>query len=431
MYLNDIYSKTMPDDYGYVYYDANGGSVTYRVQAFMCDNNTAPAADAAKIGDSFIGWYTDLTGGTQVTALTRDLTGKTLFARWQSSENTEAPDSDADSVSVTVKVTGDVVNIRNGPGTNYTTAKQVTRNTVLTVSHVTHLTNMKWGKVPGGWICLDFTNYDAVVNGGSDTDTEDDKMSEDGFTVPENQPEWTEPDPDVSTDNETVISGYVNVNDFLNIRSGPGTTYPSVGFLFRNTKVEIREQRTAGNTVWGRIEKGWISMDYIVTDKLPADGSTASGTEQNNEPQQKPSDSVGNVEAASVSGIITADALRVRSGPGTTNSIVGFYYQNDRVTVSEKVLVGSVYWGKTNKGWISMEYVQADSSSGESSQPAEDDRNTIIADCLRIRKEPGTEHKIVAFLYYGDKVTVLETKDVNGTLWGRVDKGWISMDYVN
>ena len=32
--------------------------------------------------------------------------------------------------------------------------------------------------------------------------------------------------------------------------------------------------------------------------------------------------------------------------------------------------------------------------------------------------------------HYGDTVTVLETVSVDGTLWGRVDKGWICMEYV-
>ena len=129
--------------------------------------------------------------------------------------------------------------------------------------------------------------------------------------------------------------------------------------------------------------------------------------------------------------------MRIRSGAGTANPIVGFYYQNDRVEILEKVLVGSDYWGKTNKGWISLDYVQPDSSTGESSKPtvessrpSSSEKKTIIADCLRVRKEAGTEYKIVEFLYYGDTVSVLETKDVDGTLWGRVDTGWICMQYA-
>ena len=419
MYLNGVYSKNVNDAFGYVYYDANGGSVTYRVQAFICENNTAPAANAAKNGDTFLGWYTDLTGGTQVSTLNRELTGKTLFARWQSTENT----FDQNPVTATITVTGDVVNIRSGPGTNYGTVKQVYRNDVLTVSHVTHLTNMKWGKVPSGWICLDFTNYDAVVNGTGNSDTENSGNISGTVTVPDNTPDTTVP-----VEPQTALLGYVNVNDFLNIRSGPGTAYSTVGFLFRGSKVSILEQRSAGSTVWGKIEKGWVCMDYIVTDKNDLDESIQN---QDKEPTQNTTNTGSNVETVAIQGKITADALRIRSGAGTTYPIVGFYYQNDSVTVSEKKLVDSVYWGKTSKGWISMDYVLPNSSTAEPSQPTGNEMRTITADCLRIRKDAGTEHKIVGFLYYGDKVTILETKDVSGALWGKVSNGWVSMEYVN
>ena len=446
MYLNGVYSKNISNDYGYVYYDANGGTVKYRVQAFINGHNTAPAADALRTADTFLGWYTELNGGTQVTALDGALSGKTLFARWQSSENAEDQITDG----TTINVTGDAVNIRSGPGTNYGVTKRVYRNDVLTVSHVTHLTNMKWGKVSGGWICLDYTNYDAVTNGTGNTDAETNNTPSEDTVLPDPVPETTNPDTDttVSAGSQTAVSGIVRVNDFLNIRSGPGTAYGTVGFLFRDTKVSILEQRKVGATVWGRIEKGWVCMDYIVTDTASSNGTTVPTPmpEQEKEPEQTAPEAPGNTESAAITGKITADALRIRSGAGTGYAIVGFYYQNDRVSITEKKLVGSVYWGKTSKGWISMDYVLADNSStqtaqpsgGETQPPADNqsqqssggEKKTVIGDCLRVRLEPGTVYKIVGFLYYGDKVTVLETKDVNGTAWGRVNNGWICMDYV-
>lgn len=428
MYLNGTYSQNISDAFGYVYYDANGGTVTYRVQGFVCANNSAPAADAVRAGDEFLGWYTDLSGGSKVSVLNSALTGKTLFARWQSIENTEEQNPN----STTVKVTGDVVNIRSGPGTNYGITKQRYRNDVLTVSHVTHLTNMKWGKVQDGWICLDYTNYDAVINGSGNTDVENNDKPSDEVTAPGNDSAWNDSDTDseASLDNQTAKSGIVKVTGYLNIRSGPGTPYATAGFLYNGNRVEILEQKTVGSTVWGRISRGWVCMDYIVTDKLSMDETAEPDTEQKKEQEQESVGSAGNVEAVTMKGKITADALRIRSGAGTANPIVGFYYQNDMVVVTEKVLVGSAYWGKTDKGWISMDYISADSSSGESLQPAGDKMKTVIADCLRIRKEAGTNHKIVGFLYFGDKTAVLDTKDVDGTVWGRVDKGWICMEYV-
>lgn len=422
MFLNGVYSRNT-SDYGYVFYEPNGGSLTYRVQGFICENKPAPLADAVRREDVFLGWYTDLTGGSEVKELTRELNGKTLFARWQSSENSEKQDSP----STLIRVTGDVVNIRKGPGTNYGIAKQVYMNDSLIVSHVSQLLNRKWGKVQDGWICLEYTNYDAVINGTSDTDEESNDQPSDEVIVPENPPAWDNLQP-TPPDQQEVVSGIVRVGDLLRIRSGPGTDYPRVGYLFNGNKVEILEQRTVGTTVWGRIARGWISMDYIVTDDRPIDPDT--DHPQETVPEQKPTDSVDKIEPTAVEGKIIADALRIRSGPSTNNSIVGFYYQNDMVVISEKVLVDSVYWGKTVQGWINMDYVLTGSSSEETSPPAVNGEKTVIADCLRVRKEIGTDSRIAALLYYGDKVTVLETTTVDGTVWGRVDKGWICMDYV-
>lgn len=121
IYLNGVYHQKVSDSYGYVYYDANGGSLTYRVQGYVCDNSTAPISDAKRPNDEFLGWYTELNGGSQVTILDRSVRGKTLFARWQSSQNTD----DQDANETTVRVTGDVVNIRSGPGTDYGIVRRV------------------------------------------------------------------------------------------------------------------------------------------------------------------------------------------------------------------------------------------------------------------------------------------------------------------
>lgn len=419
MFLNAVYSKHISDAYGYVYYDANGGTLTYRVQGFLCDNATVPVANAVRDGDVFLGWYTDLTGGSQVNVLTGELTGKTLFAHWQSSEN---PDN-LDSTSVTVKVTGDVVNVRSGPGTNYGVVKQIRQNEVLTVSHVTYLTNMKWGKIQSGWICLDYTNYDDVVSGSS---SKDDNASE-TVTSPGGQADRPASKPSSGT--QKTVPGIVNVNDFLKVRSGPGTSHSIVGFLFKNNRVQILEQKTVGSTTWGRIKDGWVCMDYIITDQDQMNDASES-EKQEDSTGNMPSGAGSNYESVSIRGKITADKLRIRSAPGTDSTIVGFCYQNEAVLISQRVLVGSAYWGKTSKGWISMDYVLIESSGAVSQRPAESKTKTVIADCLRIRKDAGTNHKIVGFLYDGDKVTVLETKNVSGTVWGRVDKGWICMEYV-
>lgn len=444
IYLNGVYHQKVSDSYGYVYYDANGGSLTYRVQGYVCDNSTAPISDAKRPNDEFLGWYTELNGGSQVTILDRSVRGKTLFARWQSSQNTD----DQDANETTVRVTGDVVNIRSGPGTNYGIVRRVYQNSMLTISHISQLTTMRWGKTDDGWISLNYTNYDDVINRHPDADSENNSVQP---TVPDREPDTED---DTLPDHQNAVTGIVKVNDALRIRSGPGTNYSVVGFLFDGKDVQILEQEAVGEMVWGRISKGWISMDYIVTDDFDWDSTTTPDTDQPQEPEQLPEKPLehipeqvpeqlpepeqeqestgpsGSAESTAIKGIITADALRIRSGAGTNNRIVGFYYQNESVVVFEKVQVDSVYWGRTNKGWINLNYLSADDSDYEPSQPETNGTMTVIADCLRVRKGIGTDHRIAELLYYGDTVEVFETQTVDGTVWGRVHNGWICMDYV-
>ena len=429
MYLNGIYSKTAGDAYGYVFYEPNGGSLTYRVQGFICNNNTPPSAEAIRTGDKFLGWYTDLTGGEQVEALTGKLTGKTLFARWQSSENSE----NQDTQGTVVRVTGDVVNIRKGPGTNYGIANQVYTNQVLVVTHVTQLTDMKWGKVQDGWICLNYTDYEKVIGNSTGDSTNSDKKPDIDIPVelPGDQPTWDDTNTNVTTqpDKPQIIYGIVNVGDLLRIRSGPGTNYDRVGHLANGTKVEILELKAVGSSTWGRITSGWISMDYIIPDHTHNSELFQPDINQSQKENEK-NDTSSTVEFTAIKGTIKADALRIRSAPSTETSIVGFYYQDETVYIKEKITVDSVVWGKTELGWINMSYVVTEIQKNEQITSSDIGTKTVIADCLRVRKQIGTDSRIAELLYYGDKVTVLETKTVDGVTWGRVANGWICMDYV-
>ena len=117
--------------------------------------------------------------------------------------------------------------------------------------------------------------------------------------------------------------------------------------------------------------------------------------------------------------------MNIRNGAGTSYSIAGFYKNGDKVEILEEKKVGSTTWGRTNRGWISMAYVKV---TGES-QPSGDVR-TVTATCLNVRKEPSTSSTVVAYLYKGAKVTVLEQKQVGDILWGKISSGWIALNYT-
>ena len=56
-------------------------------------------------------------------------------------------------------------------------------------------------------------------------------------------------------------------------------------------------------------------------------------------------------------GTITATGLYIRSTAGKDGAVVGSYQKGDVVTILETTSVGTTQWGRTNLGWISMDYV--------------------------------------------------------------------------
>lgn len=233
------------------------------------------------------------------------------------------------------------------------------------------------------------------------------------------EPTPTEPtptEPPVETPSETWM-GTVTGQD-LRIRTGAGTGYSVVGYLNRGDRVEILEQKTVGSMVWGKISRGWISMSYVKLDASADNGGNEGGDEGG----------TGGEAPGTWTGTVTTTDLRIRSGPGTSYAILGYLNTGDRVTITEQTTSGSMTWGRTEKGWICMSYVKLDEDPGA---PSGSVMGTVkVSDFLRIRKGPGTSYAIAGYLNPGDRIEILEQKTVNGSLWGRIEKGWVSMDYV-
>ena len=105
--------------------------------------------------------------------------------------------------------------------------------------------------------------------------------------------------------------------------------------------------------------------------------------------------------------------------------MVGYYAGNTKVTILEQKTSGSGTWGRTDKGWISMGYVKLDATS----QPTKVIR-TVTAQCLLVRKGPGTGNVVVGYLYQGAQVEILEQTTVAGQTWGKTSQGWICLVYT-
>lgn len=442
MYIEGVYDRIPPDNYCFVTYNGNGGSISHTAQGYCTDYEATPSATAQYGNYTFTGWYTDQIGGTRVDNLTAVHNGMILYAHWAELH----PETDENTQPVTVTITEEAVNIRKGPGTNYAIVDVAAEGEQYEITQIYENGGYLWGYSSSGWIALRYTNYDSVKPEPVEPDVTEPEETEPDTTEPDTtEPEETEPDvtepeltePEVTeppvtepapTEPEPTeppatepakVTGVVNANPYLCVRSGPGTAYGTVDTLLTGERVVILEQKTVGSMIWGRVSGGWISMSYVILDKTT-----------------QPAPDVENPTGKT--GTVTCSVLNIRKGAGVSYSLAGHYIKNDTVVILEQKTVGSTTWGKTDKGWVSMDYISlknqgsADTGTSNPETPAPQTWTGIVIsdDVLRVRAGAGTSYSIVGFLQPGTKVTVTAQKTVGAVTWGKTSQGWISMGYV-
>lgn len=262
--------------------------------------------------------------------------------------------------------------------------------------------------------------------------------------APNAGPNIVEPSPSeeatspVVTEPVEINENMATVLSQINIRSAPTTESVVVGNLFAGDKVEVSRREDVAGIPWAYItspQAGWIVMEYVQMDYVPntpaaPDTSTPAASEN------PPAQTTGGNEA-NVKGVITANGLNVREGASKNTKIVGNYSKGDVVTIVEL----KDGWGRTDKGWILMEYVKTNNTSNTTTnqtQETEKDNTSgngsttvqfkgiVTATQLNVRSDASTNSDTVGSLNYGARVEILEK---NGK-WGRTKDGWVSLDYI-
>lgn len=130
-----------------------------------------------------------------------------------------------DFKSYIAKITADVLNVRSGPGTQYSKTGQVSKGEAYTIVDESN----GWGKLKSGlgWISLEYTDKKTT----------------------------SAPAPTSKTPYTVIIN-----TDVLNVRSGPGTNYSVSTKVREGDKYTIVEEKDG----WGKLKSGagWISLEY-------------------------------------------------------------------------------------------------------------------------------------------------------------------------
>lgn len=252
-------------------------------------------------------------------------------------------------------------------------------------------------------------------------------------------PTETEPEP-TETTGPVVNENTATVTSQMNIRSSPSTEATVVGNLYAGDKVEISRRETVTGINWAYIiapEAGWIMMDYVEMDIPQAnipnqDITTPAG--QTTPTETKP------VSTTSIKAVVNANGLNIRSEASTNGKVQGAYNKGDIVTILDT----KNGWGRTNKGWIKMEYVSTATTSTESTTNKENSntgnssnitgngsttvqfKGIVTASELNVRSSASQSADKVGSLSYGARVEILEKSGD----WGRTKDGWISLTYI-
>ena len=168
----------------------------------------------------------------------------------------------------------------------------------------------------------------------------------------------------VPTATLVLIEGTLTIQ--VNVRSGPGTTFDSLGLLDAGENVQIVSQDSQKKwyqIVYPSASQGlaWIIAQYV---------QISAGTEVPLEATLTPAGPTGRV----------TQRLNVRSGPGTTFDSLGLLEANTTVSLTGKNATASWFQidhpaGPDGRGWVTAQYIQTDAAGD---LPVLDDYGILI-----------------------------------------------------
>lgn len=281
------------------------------------------------------------------------------------------------AVDYSVKITAKDLNMRTGPGTNYSKIGYVKAGTYKVSRE-----SGNWAQLAdsGYWICLTYAT------------------------------KVTTTAPSVS-DTGTAASCQVKVTATnLNMRTGPSTSYKKVGYIKPGTYTIVLT-----NNGWGKVSETsyWICLKYTTTvSSTPSSGSTGTtaGT------TTPPASSAPSTPATLYQVKVTATSLHMRTGPGTSYSSKG-KLKNGTVVDIKDTKNG---WGQlsSNSYWIKLSYTVP--TSGEYNVK-------VSAKDLNMRSGPGTNYAKKGKIAPGVH-TICQTSGG----WGKLKANgyWIKLSYT-
>jgi len=274
-----------------------------------------------------------------------------------------APDPELGTTVMGTVTTGKL-NIRQGAGSKYETAGSYLKGDRIELLEIVTVDDTEWGRTGKGWVGMGYVHLDGTPPTPHENgEMPNSDMTNDGnyeilgygvvdlgelnvrlgpgteynkvcsvlegtrYAYYQIQGDWVRIEDGWVSTSYFYLEGTtaddaasaVVIEDNLNIRTGPATSFKSNGTLRKGAAVKILAQVDG----WGYTEKGWISMSHVEFTYSTGSGTVTSG-------------------------------LNIRKEPNADSESVGTYSTGDSVTIIEV----QGFWGKTDQGWINLQYVK-------------------------------------------------------------------------
>ncbi|GLB58327.1 SH3 domain-containing protein [Cytobacillus sp. NCCP-133] len=211
-----------------------------------------------------------------------------------------------------------------------------------------------------------------------------------------------QPPTSIKADSITVTISTHN----LNIRQGPGLSYPILGQAPKGDQYKVLSQKGDWIEIKFQGKKGWVASWLVALSTSSQENSIKTGKAQ---------------------AVIKTDGLRVRKGPGTDYAVMGTVLKG----ASYKIQGYEGSWIKLQtpfgKGWVSSQYVQLNDNK---QQDSKNQKGKITANSLNVRNKPSIHSTVIGKLNAGETVTITAQSGSWSEILFSGKSGWISSQYV-
>ncbi|WP_290452369.1 SH3 domain-containing protein [Romboutsia ilealis] len=198
--------------------------------------------------------------------------------------------------------------------------------------------------------------------------------------------------------NTNYIIKEVNT-DGLNVRTGPSTSYASIGKLNTGDKVEVISESAGWSKINYNNKTAYVSSGYLKA----VSTTTPSTTEQYKEIK-----------------VVNTDGLNVRKGPSTSYESIGKIDKGTNV----EVISESNGWSKINykntTAYVATKYLDKKSTDTEDTTEQYKEIKVVNTDGLNVRKGPSTSYESIGKIDKGTNVEVISESN-----------GWSKINYKN